>query len=586
MKNTKKIVTTLIVLLTFTLSCKDSFLDVKPTGSISAAQLTSLAGLQGLLIGAYSDLGGRSGGFYSGLDNWFWGSVLGGEATKGSNSGDQAQVNEIMTYNPQPSNSSIQEKYQNTYEGVARCNAVLREMPDADPTVSAADKTEITAEARFLRGLYYFELKKNFNNTPYVDETVDNGAGIEEVSNTADLWPMIEADLQFAVDNLPSVQTAAGRANKYAAEGFLAKAELFEGKFAAALALFNDMIANGVTSKGDKYGLLANYGDLFRAANDNNKEIVFSIQAAAGTGTVNNANPDFVLNFPYNGGPAGCCGFDQPTFELVNSFRTDAGGLPFLDGSYNTPAKAVKSDEGVSSGAPFTPDAGNLDPRLDWSVGRRGLPYLDHGLHPGQNWIRDQTYAGPYAPKKFVWSAAEKAAGQEDESGWTPGYPAMNFPLMRFADVLLMAAECEAQVGSLVNATNEVNMVRNRAKNGAWVDTYVDNANPSAGFTTTPAANYVINPYALFADKASAMKAIKMERKLEFSDEGHRFYDLVRWGDAATALNAFLSFEKTQTPAGPYIGATFTAGKSEYLPIPQSEIDILGSDVIHQNPGY
>jgi len=124
------------------------------------------------------------------------------------------------------------------------------------------------------------------------------------------------------------------------------------------------------------------YGDLWRMQNNNNQESVFAIQAAAGTGTVNNANPDFVLNFPYNGGPAGCCGFFQPSFEQANSFRTDATGLPLLDGSYNTGVNQLVTDEGVASGSAFTPDAGNLDPRLDHSVGRRGLPYLDHGIHP------------------------------------------------------------------------------------------------------------------------------------------------------------------------------------------------------------
>ncbi len=128
------------------------------------------------------------------------------------------------------------------------------------------------------------------------------------------------------------------------------------------------------------------------------------------TGSVNNANPDFVLNFPYNTGPSGpgnCCGFFQPSFELVNSFRTDGSGLPLLDGSYNNPANEVKTDQGVLSNEAFTPDAGNLDPRLDHSVGRRALPYLDWGPFPGYDWIRDQAYAGPYAPKKYIYYKAD-----------------------------------------------------------------------------------------------------------------------------------------------------------------------------------
>lgn len=571
-----RILSTLMIVIVCTLSCKDEFLEVSPTGSITEAQLTSKNGLEGSLIGVYSMLSGR-GSFYGGSTNWFWGGVLGGDANKGSNSGDQAQVNEIQSYNPQPTNTSILDKYRVPYEGIARANALLRILPNAQPDVSDADKLRIEAETKFLRGHYYFELKRLFNNTPYLDENIDYKAGIEETSNDKDLWPMIEADLQFAFDNLPETQAQPGRANKWAAGAYLAKVKLYQQKFAEAKAIFDDVIANGVTASGDKYALLPHFGDLFRVSNDNNVETVFAIQSAAGTGSINNANPDFVLNFPYNGGPAGCCGFNQPSFDLVNAFRTDANGLPLLDGSANDPANEVKTDEGVGSGDAFTPDAGPLDPRLDHAVGRRGIPYLDHGLHPGVAWIRDQNYAGPYTPKKFVWTKEEEASGGVDKSSWTPGYTAINFPIIRFADVLLMAAECEVEAGSLEQARTYVNMIRSRAADPTG---YVMNGG-------SPAANYVIGTYDTpWTDKDFARTAVRFERRLELSDEGHRFFDLVRWGVAAQVLNAYLSYERQQVPASPFVGATFTAGVNEYLPIPQSEIDILTPDVLKQNPGY
>lgn len=575
MKIVRSIITTLIIVV-FTLSCSDDFLEVSPTGSITDAQLTSKSGLEGSLIGVYSMLAGK-GGFYQGATNWFWGGVLGGDANKGTNSGDQAQVNEIQAYSPQTNNESILDKYRICYEGIARANALIRLLPDAQPDVSDADKTRIEAECKFLRGFYYFELKKLFNNTPYLDETVDYAAGIEETGNSTELWPMIESDIQFAYDNLPETQSAPGRVNKWAAGGFLAKAKLFQHKYTEALALFNTVIANGKTANGLDYALVPKFGDLFRASNDNSSESVFSIQSAAGTGTINNANPDFVLNFPYNGGPAGCCGFNQPSFDLANAFRTDATGLPLLDGSANMGANQLKTDQGVAAADPFTPDAGNLDPRIDHAVGRRGIPYLDHGPHPGVAWIRDQSYGGPYAPKKFIWTKAEFDAGNVDNSSWTPGYTAVNYPLMRFADVLLMAAECEVEAGSLEQARTYVNMIRTRASN-------------PAGFVMdggSPAANYVIGTYSVpWVDQDLARTAVRFERRLELSDEGHRFYDLVRWGGAAQVLNAYLSYERTKVSASPFVGATFTAGVNEYLPIPQREIDILGSDILKQNPGY
>jgi hypothetical protein len=569
----KIIISTVGIICIAVVSCKDDFLEVTPTASITNAQLTSKTGLEGTLIGAYAMLHGR-GGFYAGSTNWLWGSILGGDANKGTNSGDQAQVNEIQAYSPQTTNESVLDKYRTCYEGIARVNSLLRLLPDADPTVPAEDKTRMEAEAKFLRGHYYFELKKIYNNAPYVDETMDYKLGIEDVVNNVDLWPKIEADFQFAFDNLPETQSAPGRANKWAAGAYLAKAYLYQGKWAPAQALFTEVIEDGQTSNGKAYGLVPAYGDIFRVANDNNEESVFAVQAAAGTGTINNANPDFVLNFTYTGGPAGCCGFFQPSFELANSFRTSSG-LPLLDKSYKLPANELKTDQGIPAATAFTPDAGTIDPRLDHSVGRRGLPYLDHGLHPGVTWIRDQNYGGPYSPKKFIWTKAEEAAGGVDKSSWTPGYTAINVPLIRFADVLLMAAEAEVELNNLEQAREYVNMVRERA------------ANP-AGFVMdggAPAANYDIELYnTAWTDQALAREAVRFERKLELSGEGHRFFDLVRWGVAATELNAYLDYERSKVSASPFIGAAFTPGKSEYMPIPQLEMDIL--EGLQQNPGY
>jgi hypothetical protein len=574
----RKIIVTVFMLVVFSISCKEDFLVVDPAGAISEDQLTSKNGLEGTLIGAYSVLSGINNSFYSGSTNWMWGSILGGEANKGTNSGDQAQVNEIQAYNPQPTNESVLSKYQITYEGIARVNSLLRVLPKADPNVSADDKKRIEGEGKFLRAHYYFELKRLFNNTPYIDENVDYAQGIEEIGNDKDLWPMIEADMLFAFNNLPETQAAPGRANKWAAGAYLGKIYLYQEKWTEARTVLNDVIANGKTANGKEYDLVPKYGDIFRIANDNNEESVFAIQAAAGTGSINNANPDFVLNFPYNGGPAGCCGFFQPSFELANSFRT-VGGLPLLDGTYNDPGVELKTDQGVAADAAFAPDAGTVDPRLDHSVGRRGIPYLDHGNHPGIAWIRDQNYGGPYAPKKFIWSKAEEAGGGVDKSSWTPGYAAINVPLIRFADVLLMAAEAEAELndaGALGRALGHVNRIRTRA----------DNADGFVKSGGNDAANYSINTYPSFPDQAFALDAIRFERKLELSGEGHRFFDLVRWGIAGTVLNDYLDYERSKVSATPFAGASFTVGKSELMPIPQRERDVMGPELLKQNPNY
>ena len=566
------LLTTLLVL-----ACSDGFLEVAPTGQLAGAQLSSKAGIEGSLIGAYGMLNGR-GNRVASSSNWVWGSILGGEANKGTNSGDFTTINPLQRFENPATNGEINDTWRNKYEGVQRCNTVLRSLLTAASDVSSDDKKRLSGEARFLRGHYYFELKRLYGSVPYVDETVDYGSGIEAVTNSADVWPKIEADFKYAAENLPETQSAAGRANSWAAQAYLAKTYLYQKKYADAKTLFDKIIASGKTANGKKYALVAKYARIFDAANDNHEESVFAIQSAANTGSTNNANSDDDLNYPYNtgsSGPGNCCGFFQPSFELGNSFRTDATGLPLLDGSYNSDANALKTDFGLQSNVDFTPDAGNLDPRIDHSIGRRGIPYLDWQDHPGYDWIRDQSYGGPYSPKKFIYYKSQEGT-LTDGSSWTRGYATMNHTVIRYADVLLMAAECEIEVGSLEKAREYVNLIRKRASNP---DGYVTKGGK-------PAAKYVIGTYDVaWTDKDLARTAVRMERKLELSGEGHRFFDLVRWGVAAPVLNAYLSYEgkKLVTALG---GATFTPNKNEILPIPQAQIDLQGANVLKQNPGY
>jgi len=556
------------------ISCQEKFLEVPPTGSLLKTTLVTAAGIEGTLIGAYSVLTGKGYSFYSGSTNWFWGSVLGGDCYKGSNFGDQAQMNEIQSYATLKTNTSLLSKYRTSYEGVVRANAVLSLLSKASKDskvskdLSEADKKRLEGEAKFLRGHYYFDLKKIFNDTPYIDE--NTSAPI--VKNDVNLWPKIEADFQYAYDNLPEKQSNIGRANKWAAGAYLGKAFLFQGKWKEAKPVFDAVIERGTTAGGTKYNLMPNFADLFHAPTcENNEESVFAIQAVVGTGNAANANTDFILNYPMGGGPAGCCGFAQPSFDLVNSFRTNAQGLPLLDGSYNNAANALKHDMTLLSKDPFTPDNGNLDPRLDHSVGRRGIPYWNWGDHPGYAWIREQVYGGPYAPKKFVYQKGEEV----DRGTWNP-LTGNNFPIIRFADVLLMAAEAEAELGNFEQAKTLVNRVRSRAKTGGVV--------MKEG---RPAAKYAVGLYTnAWTDLNTAREAVRFERKLELSGEGHRFFDLVRWGVAEKVLNAYIANNLDNNLSTAFHGVKFTPGKSEYQPIPQQEIDIAGGDNLRQNPGY
>jgi hypothetical protein len=212
----------------------------------------------------------------------------------------------------------------------------------------------------------------------------------------------------------------------------------------------------------------------------------------------------------------------------------------------------------------------NVDPRLDWSVGRRSVPFWDWGGHPGRNWIRDVGYAGPYSPKKHVYSAAD--INSFTANGWR-NMTAKNYNAMRFADLLLMTAECEVEVGSLDRARALVNQVRDRAKN------------PASAVAGSP-AKYLINSYTVaWTDKAVAREAVRFERRLELAMEGHRFFDLARYGNgyAAATLNAYLAVEKDKRL---YLKSSpgFQA-KNEFYPIPERAI-VLSKGALKQNPGY
>ena len=560
----------------FTLyACKKSFLEKAPLGTLDEATLANKAGAEGLLIGAYSQLngfGGAGGGFYSTPSNWAFGGVASDDAYKGSDAGDQSvESNPIENYTVTSTNGPVASKWAAVYDGIVRCNSAIRIINKATD-LSEADKKSLLGQARFLRGLYHFEVKKVFNMVPYVDESISYGAGNYFVPNTADIWPNIVADFKFAADNLPATFSQAGRANKWAAKAYQGKALIFQKKFAEAKPILDDVIANGVNTKGVKYALVAKFADNFNAETENNSETIFQVQYSVNDGS--NANKSAwgdVLNFPYNNGsndmPGGCCGFYQPTQNLVNAYKVDATtGLPLLT-TFND--VSVKSDQGLKSTDPFVPETALLDARLDWTVGRRGIPYLDWGAHPGQKWVRDQSNGGPYSPIKNVYYKKQEK-NLTDASFWTNGVVANNYSMIRFADVLLWAAECEVEVGTIEKARELVNIVRARA------------ANP-AGWVQGSPANYKVGLYTSFASQANARDAVRFERRLEFAMEGHRFFDLVRWGIAASTLNAYVAKEKTLRS---YLQtAVFTAGKSEYFPIPQGEIDQSQSS-LKQNPGY
>lgn len=583
----------------WTVGCSESFLDQPPKGAYSSSSLANLTGVEGLLIGAYSGLDGSW--FESwdnnhfnqngGASNWIWGSVRAEDAYKGTEPTDGVDISPIERFETQPNNPVLLNKWNASYDGIGRVNDCLRTLAIAED-ISEEDAKRISGEARFLRAHYHFEVLKAFKNPPYVDETVLPGQ-FQDLTNSGSIYPQIEADLQYAFDNLPEVQIAPGRANKWAAGAYLAKIYIFQAKWSQAKSMLDQVIQNGMTASGVPYALLAKFSDNFDAAQEtaSNSESIFAYEASVNDGSFANGNYENSLNQPHGSSiGAGCCGFFQPTQNLVNSYKVDASGLPLLD-TFND--SDVKSDEGLAPAPadgpdPFVPYTGTLDPRLDWTVGRRGIPYLDWGKHPGSNWIRQVPNGGPYSPMKDVPRVRDFEGSNAGVFDWGFTLSALNVHIIRYADVILWAAEAEAELGNLDKATEYVNMIRTRAANSA--DFVMDGA--------SPAANYLIGNYPTFSDQEEALKAIRFERKLELAMEGHRFFDEVRWQEATDAgltalpfdmvtyINNYLTHEAIKRQ---HLSNADFEKRYMYMPIPQyviTQSTVNGEQNIVQNTGF
>ncbi len=556
-------------------ACQKTFLDARPFGSYGQELVANKKGVDALLIGVYGVLDGQGVAgdpWETSAVNWATAGVAADDAYKGTDANDQPQMTEVEQYQSQSTNRYFYNKWLAVYDGIARANNVLRLI--ADPAVkdmTDAEKADRIAQARFLRGHYHFDAKRLWNKVPYISESSAT------YDNKADIWPKIEADFKFAYDNLPETYSEKARINKWAAAAYLAKTYLWQKKFTEAKVLFDLIVANGKTTSGAKYALQDAYWKNFDPEFDNSAEAVFAISSAASSTADGSGERSLGLAFPY-GGDFGCCGFFQPSQNLVNAFKTGVDGLPLFNTFNNVD---LKNDQGILAGGTFSNDNTTpLDPRLDWTVGRKGIYFWDWGVHPGVPWIRDQNYAGPFSPKKHVYSSAEFKANQV--SGWRV-ITSKDIYIIRYADVLLMAAEVEIEVGSLEKAREYVNLVRNRAKNPiSWVREVPGNLS-----TPKADANYSMSLYAIpWTDKVAATTAVRFERRLELSQEGHRFFDLVRWGIAGQVLNTYLAKEKIKRVYKQT--ATFTVGRNEYFPIPAAIIDLstkYGSN-LDQNPGY
>jgi hypothetical protein len=563
----------LYALMLFTaMGCRKDFLEKNPQAELIEEQLLSEDAVEGTLTGAYALLNGNLNGtwdnYASGPSQWLLGEVTSDNAHKGSTNGDQPNMNALEQHEPTSTNNNLSVMWTRCYEGIQRCNNTIRLLNQLQASTnkkfSEERAIEIQGEARVLRAHYYFFLARAFKNVPLITEATTDNA----VDNAPDIYPAIIADLQFGVDNLQPVNSKeqVARVNKIAAQAYLGKVLLYQKNYEEALGHLNEVI----TARGNIENMP--YTDNFDITKENGPESIFAVQHAVGTDGSGgeNGNVGDMLNFPYGSGiPINCCGFFQPTIDLANSFKVTATGLPYLDNGYRD--DPYKSDLGLSTAQKATYQVDRtltIDPRMDYTLGRRGVPYRDWGLMAGDSWIRESSNGGPFVSYKNSIESAQIGSGT---APGTTNVTGLNVMLIRLADVYLMAAECEVEAGNLSRALTLVNQIRRRAAKL-----------PAKTVGGAPIAVYRVEEYPSFTDQNYARNAVRFERRLELALEGHRFYDLVRWGILKPTLESYYAFESTFFP---YLRGITIQPNDEYFPIPQEQID-RSNGVLKQNEGY
>ncbi|MFL5605290.1 MAG: RagB/SusD family nutrient uptake outer membrane protein [Gemmatimonadaceae bacterium] len=580
--------------------CKD-FLNstAAPQGTLDQTTLLTKTGVEGTLIAAYRQLDctSTSGAWGCAASNWVWGSATSDDAYKGSEATDQPPIDQIEEFHWSTPDAQgyLNDKWRAVYEGVVRANSTMRllkQVQAANPSaIPASDAASIRGEALFLRAHFHFEAWRMWGNIPYYTE--DDADFRKANSTKAEVATALLKDLDEAISLLPLTprNSQKGRVTRWTAKAYRGRVQMYMPDYPGALATLRDVKANG------PYALETSFDKVWTGYKDleNGPETILAYEASVNDGDPNGQNSNWGdrLNFPHSGSPFGCCGFHQPSQNLVNFYRVDAAGLPIAltDPTWNT------SNTNFTATNNTTP----VDPRLDWTVGRDGVPYKDWGPHdPG--WIRSPSYGGVYSPKKNVH---EKTSGAQSTVGWTnTQLNSVNIHLFRYADMLLMLAEAEVEAGSLENARAIVNQVRARAAAKVQgpgclplgsktcasdrAQVAVDITDPSITW-----AKYSVGQYpGPWTDQAAARTAVRFERRLELAMEGQRFFDLRRWGVADQVLNAYLNgmaggAEKTRRLQLASSEA-FTA-RHFLFPIPDLQLQLStvnGTSMLKQNTGW
>ncbi len=529
-------------------SCND-LLDTKPNGVITAGQLGEDEAVE-MLTSAYATLlchyFGNNESFAGPINNWVI-DLRSDDALKGGDGVTmEGYMHQLEIGNVQADNDVLNFKWRNNYFSVSRCNTAIKAIKDAG-NLDEKLKSQFIGEMKALRAYYYFDMYRLFNRFPYFDETVANPSECRADQYTrAEIMGFIKKDLMDAYEVMPESQEAAGRFNRYVAAAILARVALFDSDWATVEKYCDYVIKSG------KYELYPNFLDMSKPEYNNMYESVMAVQFSSAN-SPDQFNFNNCLNCTWSEGNLYGNGDDfyLASQDLVNAFRTDSHGLPYLDGTQNS--------ESVTS----VDYAGNVDPRLDFTLGRIGMYWRSHMYN--EKWCRNLELYGQYSGKK-PYPSPESPYVKPGIVPW--GASSLNYIIIRYADVLLMKAEALIeQDKDLETARTLINQIRTKA------DRSVDAAYTPVDCDPT-VANYAVSPYPASGwTRDYARRAVRHERRVEFAMEGLRWFDLLRWGTAVETVNKYYQFESAHQE---YYKSAHLSESSLYFPIPVGQKDNAG----------
>ncbi len=527
-----------------TLSSCNDFLDLKPTGSFTEAQLDD-SSIEGLMSAAYAGLEahffGNNESFAGPITNWVF-DVRSDDALKGGGDITMEQyIHQLEVSNVTSDNAVALDKWRNNYYAISRVHKAMNAIENS----SVSQKDVLMGELKLLRAYFYFDLIRIFKQIPYFTQNEDpNGKRADEYSRDQ-VFGFIKQDIADAYAALPETQEQAGRYNRYVAAALMAKVCAFTSDWAEVEKYADIVMGSG------KYSLYDNFGDLSKIEFNNQKESIMAIQFSTAN---NNAHINWsnLLNTTYSEGSLFGTGDDffLGSQNLVDAFATDDNGLPYLDGSEHY-VKTTTSGEGNYEG--------NVDPRLDFTVGRLGMPFRGHTYN--EKWCRAYDIYGEYSGKKGLIDPSSSDMVQ----GFPWGASALNFCLIRYADIVLLKAEALIEQNKqLEEARTLVNSVRQKAArsiDGNYTPQDLDPFNATYKVGLYPSDGWT---------QEYARKALRMERRLELAMEGNRWFDLLRWNTAVQTVNAYMKSEQRYHS---YYAGNSISDDELYLPVPYDEVN-------------